>query len=53
MRYKGSKSEATIGSLWKAQTKIAKKDNFTKNLSPPSFFKQSSSNFYRKCIIKF
>ena len=42
----------SIGSLWKAQTKNAKKDHFTKNLSPPSFFYQSSSNFHRKCIIK-
>ena len=52
MRYKRSKSEATIGSLWKAQTKNAKIDHFTKNLSSPSFFKQLSSNFHKKSIIE-
>ena len=38
-------SEATIGSLWEAQTKSAKIDYFTKNLSPPRFFEISTSNF--------
>ena len=43
--------EETIGSLWMAQTKNAKKDNLYKNLSL-SFFEQPSSNFHRKSIIK-
>ena len=30
LRYDQSKSEATTGSLWEAQTKTAKKDYFTK-----------------------
>ena len=52
-RYERSKLVTSIGSLWKAQTKNAKIDHFTKNLSPPSFFNQSSSNFHKKCIVKF
>ena len=35
--YSWSKSEATVGFLWEAQTKTAKIDYFTKNLSPPTF----------------
>ena len=38
-------SEATIGSLWEAQTKSAKIDYFTKNLSPPRFLEINTSNF--------
>ena len=37
--------EATIGSLWEAQTKTAKKNYFTKILSPPRFFEINTSNF--------
>ena len=33
------KLATTIGSLWKAQTKIAKKDYLTKNLSSPTYLK--------------
>ena len=32
-------------SLWEGQTKTAKKDYFTKKLSPPTFFKMTISNF--------
>ena len=42
----------STGFLLKAQTKNPKKASFRKNLSPPLFFKQSSSIFYRKSIIK-
>ena len=45
MRYDRSKSEATTGTLWEAQTKTAKKDYFTKILSPPRFFEINTSNF--------
>ena len=45
LRYDRSKSEATTGSLWEAQTKTAKKDYFTKILSPPRFFEINTSNF--------
>ena len=45
LRYSRSKSEATIGSLWEAQTKTAKIDYFTENLSSPSFFEITTSNF--------
>ena len=45
MRYSRSKSEATIGSLWEAQTKTAKIDYFTKNLSSTTFFEITTSNF--------
>ena len=45
MRYDQSKSEATTGSLWDVQTNTAKKDCFTKILSPPRFFKINTSNF--------
>ena len=38
-------SEATIGSLWKAQTKTAKIDYFTKNLSSPTYFEITTSKF--------
>ena len=44
-RYSRSKSEATTGSLWEAQTKTAKIDYFTKNLSPPTFLEKNNSNF--------
>ena len=44
-RYDRSKSEATIGFLWEAQTKTAKLDYFTKNLSPPRFFDINTLNF--------
>ena len=47
MRYSGSKSEATVGSLWEAQTKTAKIDYFTKNLSSPTFFEITTSNFQK------
>ena len=40
-----SKLEATIGSLWEAQTTTAKIDFFTKNLSSPTFFEINTSNF--------
>ena len=45
MRYDRSKSEATKGSLWEAQTKTVKKDYFIKILSPPRFFEIFTSNF--------
>ena len=45
LRYDQSKSEATTGSLWEAQNKTAKKDYFTKILSPPRFFEINTSNF--------
>ena len=45
LRYSRSKSEITIGSLWEAQSKTTKIDNFTKNLSPPRFFEIDTSNF--------
>ena len=45
MRYDRSKSEATTCSLWEAQTKTAKKDYFTKNLSSPTFLKINTLNF--------
>ena len=45
LRYSISKSEAITGSLWEAQTKTAKKDYFTKILSPPRFFELDTSNF--------
>ena len=45
MRYERSKSEATTGTLWEAQTKTAKKDYFTKILSPPRFLELETSNF--------
>ena len=44
LRYSRSKSETTTGSLWEAQTKTAKKDYFTKNLSSPMFFEINISN---------
>ena len=44
-RYSRSKSQSTTGSLWEAETKIVKKDYFTKNLSPLTFFKINTSNF--------
>ena len=31
--------------LWEAQTKTAKKDYFTKIISPPRFFEINTSNF--------
>ena len=45
LRYSRSKSEPTIGSLWEAQTKTAKIDYFTKNLSSPTFFEITTLNF--------
>ena len=45
LTYSRSKSKATIGSLWEAQTKTAKIDYFTKNLPPPTFFEITTSNF--------
>ena len=42
-----SKSEATTGTLWEAQTKTAKKDYFTKILSSPRFFELETSNSQR------
>ena len=45
MRYSRSKSEATAGSIWEAQSKIAKEDYFTKNLFSPTFFETNTSNF--------
>ena len=38
-------SEATIDSFWKAQTKTAKLNYFTKNLSSPTFFETTTSKF--------
>ena len=56
LRYSRSKWEATIGSLWEAQTKTAKIGYFTKNLSSPMFFEITTSNFQEifniKCNIK-
>ena len=52
LRYSTSKSEATLGSLWEAQTKTAKKDFFTKNLSFPMFFEINTSTF-RKCSVQY
>ena len=48
-----SKSEATIGSLWKAQTKTAKKDYFTKHLSTCRFFEICTSNFNELFLVTF
>ena len=45
LMYSWSKSEKTTGFLWEAQTKTAKKDYFTKILSPPRFFEINTSNF--------
>ena len=45
LKYSRSKLEAKIGSLWEAQTKTAKIDYYTKNLSPPLFFEINTSNF--------
>ena len=42
LKYDRSKSEATTGYLWEAQTKTAKKDYFTKILSSPRFFEIST-----------
>ena len=39
LRYSTSKSEATTGTLLKAQTKTTKKDYFTKSLSSPTFLR--------------
>ena len=50
-KYKGSKLESSMGSLWKALTKKAKLDNFIRNLSP-TVFKQSSFNFHSLIFIK-
>ena len=44
-------SESSIGSVWKAQTKKAKKDNFIQNLSP-TVFEQYSSNFNSLIFMK-
>ena len=38
-------SEAAIDFLWETQTKTGKKDYFTKNLSFPTFFDITTSNF--------
>ena len=43
----------SIVSLWKAQTKNAKKGYFIKNISSPLYFKQPSSKFHRNSITKF
>ena len=40
-----SKSEATTGTLWEAQTKTVKKDYFTKILSSPRLLEINTSNF--------
>ena len=40
-----SKLETTTGTLQEGQTKTAKLDYFTKNRSPPKFFKINTSNF--------
>ena len=45
LRLSRSKSEATTGSLWEAQTKTAKKDYFNKILSFPRFFEINTLNF--------
>ena len=45
MRYSRLELETTTSSLWETQTKTAKKDYFTKNLSPPTFFEINTSNF--------
>ena len=47
LRNSQSKLEATIGFLWKAKTKIAKKNYFIKNLFSPTPFKINTSNFKR------
>ena len=46
LTYQGSKSETSIGSLWKAQTKKALKDYFIENISLLTVLKQYSSNFH-------
>ena len=43
--YSRSNSETKTSSLWEAQTKTAKIDYFSKNLSPPTFFQINTSNF--------
>ena len=43
--------EPSIGSSWEVQTKRAKIDYFTKNLSPPSVFEQSFQNFLTVILI--
>ena len=48
-----SKSEAKIGSLWEVQTKTAKKDYYTKNLSHPTFFEITTSNFKEMFLATF
>ena len=45
MKYSRSKLEATIGSLYEAQTKTTKKGYFIKNLSFPTFLEINTSNF--------
>ena len=52
-KYKGSKLESSMGSLWKPQTKKAKKDYFIENISPPTVFKQSYSNFTIYSVLNF
>ena len=44
-RYSRSKLKTTTGFLWEAQTKTAKIDYFTKNLSSPMFFETNTSKF--------
>ena len=51
-RYDQSKSDRITGSLWEGKTKTAEKDYFIQNLSPPTFFKQSSSNFHSLIFIQ-
>ena len=44
--------KTTIGSFGKAQTKMANKEYFTKNLYPPTFFKIITAIF-RKCSLQY
>ena len=51
-RYDPSKLSRIIGFLWEGKTKTSKKDYFIQNLPPPTFFKQSSLNFYSLIFIQ-
>ena len=52
MRYDQSKLGRITGSLWEGKTKTGKKNYFIQNLPPPTFFKQSSSNFHSLIFIQ-
>ena len=52
MRYDQSKLGRITGSLWEGKTKTGKKNYFIQNLPPPTFFKQSSLNFYSLIFVQ-